>query len=73
MLYALAKSPRAYEIADGPFVSKAIDHLLRCQAEDGSIADAAAAAGARLAQTRAAAAALSALVTPGPLLPSARP
>lgn len=64
VLYALAKSPRAYEIADGPFVSKAIDHLLARQAEDGSIADAAAAAGARLAQTRAAAAALSALVTP---------
>lgn len=64
VLYALAKSPRAYESADGPFVSKAIDHLLSRQATNGSIADEGATGGARLEQTRAAAAALSVLVTP---------
>lgn len=64
VLYALAKCHRAYEAADGPFVSGALDYLVARQAENGSIADEGAQGGARIAQTRAAAAALSVHVTP---------
>ncbi|MEM6672564.1 MAG: prenyltransferase/squalene oxidase repeat-containing protein [Planctomycetota bacterium] len=58
-LVALARSPRAYERQDGPFVSKAIDHLLARQADDGAIADEGAEGRARIDQTAAAAAALT--------------
>lgn len=42
-LIALVESPRAYRRADGPFVADALDWLVGRQADDGSIADAAAA------------------------------
>ncbi|QDV07951.1 Prenyltransferase and squalene oxidase repeat protein [Planctomycetes bacterium Poly30] len=63
-LYALAKSPRKYTRVDGPFMTKALSFLVSAQAEDGSIADEGTSDEARLQQTRAAAAALSVLVSP---------
>ncbi|MFT6110462.1 MAG: squalene-hopene/tetraprenyl-beta-curcumene cyclase [Planctomycetota bacterium] len=59
VLYALAKGPRHYARADGPFVAKALDLLVGAQSKDGSIADAGADDAAKLAQTQAAASALS--------------
>ncbi|MEM8713752.1 MAG: hypothetical protein AAGG01_22650, partial [Planctomycetota bacterium] len=64
-LYALAKGPRKYVRADGPFVAKALDFLVASQGEDGSIADDGAKGADRLQQTQAAAAALSVLVDKG--------
>lgn len=58
-LYALAKSPRKYERADGPFVAGALEFLVGRQAADGSISDEGADAADRLEQTRLAAIALS--------------
>lgn len=58
VLRALATGPRAYRAGDGFFVRGARDFLLAAQAEDGSIADAGAAAGAKREQTQLAALAL---------------
>ncbi len=59
VLYSLARSPRKYRRTDGPFVAKALDHLIALQGTDGSIATDGATDRTRLASTRAAAAALS--------------
>lgn len=65
VMYALHESPRTYVRADGPFIAKGLDFLISKQAKDGSIADADAKdAAARLAQTKAAAAALSVHIAP---------
>ena len=64
VLRALAKSPRQYVRRDGPFVSMALDHLIAHQDESGWIAAEDTDGDARLAQTRAAAAALYLYVDP---------
>lgn len=60
VLIALKESPRNYERADGPMVANALDYLLGLQGEEGSILDENAETKAeKIAQTSAAAAALS--------------
>ncbi|HVR76345.1 MAG TPA: prenyltransferase/squalene oxidase repeat-containing protein [Planctomycetota bacterium] len=39
VLYAIAKNPRGYKAADGPFVSRAVDFLLSRQQPDGGFYD----------------------------------
>src|SRR5688500_16534468 len=58
-LRAFAESPDQYRAVDGPFVRKGLDFLRLRQAADGTIADEKAEGEERLAQTRAAAAALT--------------
>ena len=38
-LYALARNPRGYKEVDGPFISKAVDFLLKRQQADGAFCD----------------------------------
>ena len=58
VLRALAESPRQYVRRDGPYVADALDFVIRHQDEAGWIADPGTPTSVRLAQTRAAAAAM---------------
>jgi len=56
VLLALAKSPRHYQVTDGPFVARGLDYVSAQQRSDGSFGE--------LSESRVAVAALAALSTP---------
>lgn len=58
-LRAFAECPDRYRPGDGPWVRRAVDHLVAKQASDGAIAEPTASGEARAAQSRLAAAALT--------------